>query len=70
MTRDDMNRDDDVGYKIVIQAAERRIEQNQRIIRGHESRIRVHKESILALRKDIDTQLSKKSKAIEAWGMK
>ncbi len=61
----DMHRDE-VGYKIVIQTTERAIEQFQRLIRGHESRIRVHKESILALRKDIDQEIFKKMAAKKA----
>jgi len=64
MTRD-MHRDG-VGYQIVIQTTERAIERNQKIIRGHESRIRVHKESILALRKDIDQETFKKIEAKKA----
>ncbi len=63
----DMNRDA-VGYKIVIQTADRAIEQHQRLIRGHESRIRAHKESILLLRKDIDQEIFKKMAAKKAMG--
>ncbi len=63
MTRN-MHRDE-VGYQIVIKTAEREIEHDQKIIRGHEARIRVHKESIALLRKDIDKLFSEKYKAME-----
>jgi len=54
---------DEIGYQIVIQTTKRAIERNQKIIRGHEARIRIHKESILALRKDIDQEIFKKMEA-------
>ena len=64
----DMQRDK-VGYEIVIQTAERMIEHNQKIIRGHEARIRTHKESIALLRNGIDQEIFRKidaKKALEA----
>jgi len=66
MTRDDMNRDDKVGYQIVIRTTTMLIAQKQKIIRMHEDRIRAHKESILLLRKGIDQEIFKKIEAKKA----
>ena len=63
----DMERDK-VGYEIVAQTAEKMIQQFQSLIRSHENRIRIHKESILALRADIELKESKKYRALEALG--
>ncbi len=61
-----MTRDNEVGYEIVIQTAERMIEHNQKIIREHEARIKAHKESILLLRNGIDQEIFKKIEAKKA----